>query len=233
MKKKNLFLKIFQKKKIFFFFFFFFFRRLTFQDVPRPPTALYDRRELNAWEINRAEARKRDGSQKKNTKAFQTVERMDNKINGAWPNQGFLPHRGERGRLSLLVAQRERGHPSPFLPPTVKKKEEDGCGQDENRPVPIDHREDGNLSRSPQKACISILTLETRAPSKDRREGWSERRGKEARRGAPRTPGHGKWRRRTRRRVLARAPCRISLSGTRPCIQPLTRKNPIFNQSSK
>jgi len=35
------------------------------------------------------------------------------------------------------------------------------------------------------------------------------------------------------RRAFARQPCRISLSGTRPCIQPLTRKNPIFNQSSK
>jgi hypothetical protein len=43
-------------------------------------------------------------------------------------------------------------------------------------PVPTNHREGGILSRSSKKACISILTLETRAPSKDWREGWPKGR---------------------------------------------------------
>jgi hypothetical protein len=62
---------------------------------------------------------------------------------------------------------------SPFLPPAVKKRRNMITkGWDENRPVLIDHRESGILSGSLKKACISILTLETRAPSKGWREGW-------------------------------------------------------------
>jgi len=88
--------------------------------------------------------------------------------------------------------ERERTNPNPgslpFLPPAEKKKKEDVWATKENHPVPIDHREDGNLSRPPREACVSILTLETRAPSKERREEWFRVREKPPRERAPMHP---------------------------------------------
>jgi hypothetical protein len=103
--------------------------------------------------------------EKKKTKVFQTVERIDTRKR--WPVI--------QTRFPPPLRREERGtNPSspPFLPPAEKKKKEDAWTTKENHPVPIDHREDGNLSRPPREACISILTLETRAPSKERREEW-------------------------------------------------------------
>jgi hypothetical protein len=105
-------------------------------------------------------------------------------------SKNFLPHRGERSPQRHTpkrdVSRFDSGNTpdpwrahfdraSPFLPPTEKKRRKMVFYQsiwNENRPVPIDHREGGILSRAPKKACISILTLETRAPSKGGREGW-------------------------------------------------------------
>jgi len=88
-----------------------------------------------------------------------------------------------------LRREERRTNPlSPLFAPSRKKKEGRCLGHKKNHPVPIDHREDGNLSRPPREACISILTLETRAPSKERREEWFRVREKPPRERAPMHP---------------------------------------------
>jgi len=51
-------------------------RNTSLEVFDSPPWLGYRHRGLNTREIDRAEAKKKDGSQKKNTKALQTVERM-------------------------------------------------------------------------------------------------------------------------------------------------------------
>jgi len=98
-------------------------------------------------------------------------------------DQGFPPPTEEkeaaRHPRACVLGFDSKDHTDPrgrtgfplFAPGGKKKRNLMAKGWNENRPVPIDHREGGILSRSPRKACISILTLETRAPSKDWREG--------------------------------------------------------------